>query len=59
MVEEVTGTAKRAARVAVGTAIAGTVAHYTGNPLWLGLAPLLAALGKFLRLVFNLNFLPF
>ena len=59
MKEEVTSTAKRAGRVAVGTAIAGIVASSTGNPLWLGLAPLLAALGKFLRAMFSLNFIPF
>ena len=52
-------TAKRAGRVAVGTAIAGIVASTTGNPMWLGLAPLLAALGKFLRSLFGLTYIPF
>ncbi len=57
--ETAASTAKRAGRVAVGTAIAGVVAASTGNPMWLALAPLLAALGKFLRSLFGLTYIPF
>ncbi len=57
--EAAASTAKRAGRVAVGTAIAGIVASTTGNPMWLALAPLLAAIGKFLRSFFRLTFIPF
>ena len=59
MKEEIIATGKRAARIGLDTFIAGLVAHFTGNPLWLGLAPVIAAAGKFLRAVFKLNFIPF
>lgn len=59
MVEEVVSTGKRAGRTAVSVAVAAIVAETTGNPVWLALAPFLAALGKFLRCVFKLSFIPF
>lgn len=59
MTEEIVATGKRAGRIGVDVAVAGVVAEITGNPLWLGLAPLLAAIGKFLRAVFKLNFVFF
>lgn len=52
-------TAKRAGRVTLAVAIAGAVAHFTNDNKWLALAPALSALGKFLRTVFNLKFIPF
>jgi len=59
MKDEIVATGKRAGRIALGVAIATIVAQATGNPLWLGLAPLLAAVGKFLRSVFALKHIPF
>jgi len=59
MKDEVISTGKRAGRVGLDVIIATVVSECTGNPAWLGLAPLLAALGKFLRAVFKLNFIPF
>ena len=59
ILEKTASTAKRAGRVAVSTAIAGIVAQTTGNPMWLGLAPIISALGKFLRSFFGLTYLPF
>lgn len=59
MTEEIISTGKRAGRIGVDVAIATVVAECTGQPAWLGLAPLLAAIGKFLRCVFKLNFIPF
>lgn len=59
MKEEIIATGKRAGRIGIDVAVATIVAETTGNPAWLGLAPLLAALGKFLRAVFHLNFIPF
>lgn len=59
MEKELVSTSKRAGRTAVSVGIAAVVAETTGNPVWLALAPFLAALGKFLRCVFKLNFIPF
>ncbi len=59
MKEEVIATGKRAGRIGLDVAVATIVAQTTGNPAWLMLAPLLAALGKFLRSVFQLKFIPF
>jgi len=59
MKDEIISTGKRAGRIGLDVAVATVVAECTNNPAWLGLAPLLAALGKFLRAVFKLNFIPF
>lgn len=59
MKDEIIATGKRAGRIGLDVGIATLVAHCTGNPAWLGLAPLLAAIGKFLRSVFKLDFIPF
>lgn len=59
MKKELAATAKRAGRVSLATLIAGIVAHWTGDAKWLALAPVIAALGKFLRSVLKLNFVPF
>lgn len=59
MKEEIVSTGKRAGRTAISVGVATIVAETTGNPVWLALAPFLAALGKFLRCVFKLNFIPF
>ncbi len=59
MKEEIIASGKRAGRISVDVAVATIVANSTGNPAWLGLAPLLAAIGKFLRAVFKLNFIFF
>lgn len=59
MKEEIVSTGKRAGRTAVSVGVATIVAECTGNPIWLALAPLLAAVGKFLRCVFKLKFIPF
>lgn len=59
MKEEVIATGKRAGRIGLDTLIAGLVAHFTGDLKWLGLAPVIAAVGKFLRATFKLNFIPF
>ncbi len=59
MKEEIISTGKRAGRIGLDTLIAGLVAHFTGDAKWLALAPVLAAVGKFLRSVFKLNFIPF
>ena len=59
MKEEIIATTKRAGRTTVDLAIAALVAHFTGNESWLALAPVIAAVGKFLRCVFRLNFIPF
>ena len=59
MDEKLTATGKRAGRVGVSVAIATVVAHFTGNDMWLGLAPAISAVGKLLRSVFGLNFIPF
>lgn len=59
MKEELISTGKRAGRIGLDVAVATIVAQSTGNPAWLCLAPLLAALGKFLRSVFSLKFIPF
>lgn len=59
MANKVTPTVKRAGRVSIDTLIAGLVVHFTGDPKWLGLAPVIAALGKFLRSVLGLKYIPF
>ena len=59
MKKELQSTVKRAARITTATTIAGIVVHLTGDPKWLALAPLIAALGKFLRSMFNVKFIPF
>ncbi len=59
MKDELIASGKRAGRISVDVAVATIVANSTGNPAWLGLAPLLAAIGKFLRAVFKLNFIFF
>ena len=59
MTEEIVATSKRAGRIGLDVIIAQVVVSCTGNVAWLGLAPLLAAVGKFLRAVFKLNFIPF
>ena len=59
MEENVTATAKRTARVGVSVAISSLLAHFTGNDLWLGLAPVISGVGKLLRTVFGLKFIPF
>jgi len=58
-VEETAATAKRAARVTLATCIAGVIANLTGNDGWFLLTPVISGLGKFLRAVFNLKFIPF
>lgn len=59
MEKKITPTVKRAGRISFDTLIAGLVVHFTGDPKWLGLAPVLAAVGKFLRSVIGLKFIPF
>lgn len=59
MKDEIISAGKRAGRIGLDVAIATIVAEITGNLSWLGLAPLLAAVGKFLRAVFKLKFIPF
>lgn len=59
MKEKIIATGKRAGRIGLDTLIAGIVAHLTGDIKWLALAPVIAAVGKFLRSVFGLNFIPF
>jgi len=59
MNEKISATAKRAGRVSLATLIGGAVAHFTGDPKWLAIAPVLSALGKFLRMTLGLNFIPF
>ncbi len=59
MTDELIATGKRAGRIGLDTLIAGLVVHFTGDMKWLSLAPVIAAVGKFLRSVFKLNFIPF
>lgn len=60
MTVEETGTVvKRAGRVTLATCVAGIIAGFTGNEAWFLLTPVISAIGKFLRAVFNLNFIPF
>ena len=59
MQKEIISTSKRAARVSLATIIAGLVMHFTGDDKWLLLAPVISAVGKFLRECFNLPYLPF
>ena len=59
MTEEIVATGKRAGRIGLDVCVAGIIANATGNDGWFLLAPVLAALGKFLRSVFKLNFIPF
>ena len=59
MEKEILSTVKRAGRVSLATIIAGLVMHITGDQKWLLLAPVISAVGKFLRECFNLPYLPF
>lgn len=59
MKEKVKATAKRAGRVSLATLVAGLVAHFTNDAKWLALAPVISAVGKFLRTVFGLRYIPF
>lgn len=58
MAGEIQAAAKRASRVTIGIIIAQAIVHFTGNPLYLGLAPIINAVGKFVRNKWNLNFIP-
>lgn len=52
-------TTKRIGRASLALLLAGTVAHVTGEPAWLGLGPVLQGAGKWLRECFGLKNLPF
>ena len=59
MLQEILTTAKRGGRITTATIIAGVIVQLTGDPKWLALVPVIAALGKFIRCFFNLPKLPF
>ncbi len=59
MKEEHYSVGKRALRVGVATAIGVVFSHFTGDPKYMLLTPLIAALGKWLRKVFSLPKIPF
>ena len=59
MDNKITPVIKRGARMGLDTIVATIVAQTTGDPRWLALAPLLAAIGKFLRCTLGLKYIPF
>lgn len=50
---------KRALRVGVSTGVGVIFSHFTQDPRYMLLTPLLSALGKWLRKVFSLPVIPF
>ena len=50
---------KRAARVGVASAVGVILTHLKSDPKWMVLVPLISALGKFLRTVLGLQYVPF
>jgi len=53
------GALKRFGRVAIAVILAGIPAYFGKNPLYLALAPLINAVGKWLREQFGLKNVPF
>jgi len=50
---------KRFGRTAVGVLLAGIPAYFTNEPKYILLAPVINAVGKWLRTKFNLSNIPF
>ena len=50
---------KRALRVGVAAAIGSALSHFTGDPRYILLTPVISAVGKWLRKVFDLPKIPF
>ena len=57
--ETVKAVGKRALRVGVATAIGVVFSHFTKDPRYILLTPVISALGKWLRKVFDLPNIPF